>query len=131
MQHYDTIRHVIDRVRARWRALSALRAFVRGALIASAVIGVAIFASRWTMGSPVVLMLLAAAALLAAVAALTWCLAPLRRVPADGKVARYIEERTPSLDDRLVTAVDVAQSNAAPGLVEPMLADAARRTADI
>src|SRR5687768_8785558 len=105
MQHYDTIHKLIVRVRARWRALCALRALVRGALIASGIIGAAVLASRWTTGAPVVLMLLAAAALLTAVATLTWCLAPLRRVPADRKVARYIEERTPSLDDRLATAV--------------------------
>ena len=113
MQHYETIRELIDRVRARWRALCAMRAFVRGALIAAAVLGLAVLASRWTIGAPVVLMLVAAAAVLTAVAALTWCLAPLRHVPADGKVARFIEERAPSLDDRLVTAVDVAHSAAA------------------
>src|SRR6185295_670898 len=117
MQHYEAIRELIDRVRVRWRALVALRALVRGALIAAVVIGLAVVAARWTAGAPAVLMLIAAAAVLMAVAALTWCLAPLRRVPADGKVARYIEERTPSLDDRLVTAVDVPPSNGAPGLV--------------
>ena len=131
MQHYETIRELIDRVRARWRALCAMRAFVRGALIASAIIGIAVLASRWTTGAPVMLILLATAALLTAAAALIWCLAPLRRVPADGTVARYIEERTPSLDDRLVTAVDVAHSNSTPALAEPMLADTARRTAAI
>ena len=127
MQHYEPIRELLDRVRARWRALCALQALVRGALIAAAVLGVAVLASRWTTGAPVVLMLLAAAALLLAAGALTWCLAPLRRVPADGKVARFIEERTPSLDDRLVTAVDVAQRRT----TRPALAahDARRRRA--
>src|SRR5580765_1917253 len=131
MQHYDEIRAFIDRVRGRWRTLCALQAVLRGALIAAAVVGIAVIASRWTTGAPVVLMLLAATALLLAGGALAWCLAPLRRVPADGKVARYIEERTPSLDDRLVTAVDAAHSTAAPALMEPMLADTARRTAAI
>jgi len=131
MQHYETIRELIDRVRGRWRALCAMRAFVRGALIAAAALGLAVLASRWTIGAPVVLMLVAAAAVVTAVAALTWYLAPLRHVPADGKVARYIEERTPSLDDRLVTAVEIAHSDRAPGLAEMMLADMARRTADI
>ncbi len=38
-------------------------------------------------------------------AALVWGLLPLRRRPTDRQVARFIEEREPSLDDRLVTAV--------------------------
>src|SRR6266403_329165 len=91
MHHYEPIRELIDRVRGRWRALCALEALLRGTLVAA----------RWTTGAPVVLMVMAAAALILAVGALTWCMAPLRRVPRDGKVARYIEERAPSLDDRL------------------------------
>ena len=61
MQHYDQIRELIDRVRARWRALCALRAVVRGALSRRRIIGAAVLASRWTTGAPVALMLLAAA----------------------------------------------------------------------
>src|SRR5262249_6532312 len=54
----------------------------------------------------------------------------LRRVPTDLRVARFIEERAPSLDDRLVTAVDVAASrreSASPAIAGPMLTDAAAR----
>jgi hypothetical protein len=131
MQHYEEIRELIDRVRARWRALCALQAASRGALLAAAILGAAVIAAPWTVGAPVVLMAVAAAAVLAAAGVLTWCLAPLRRVPAAGKVARYIEERTPSLDDRLVTAVEVAQSTSAPALADAMMADAARRSADV
>src|SRR5471032_890849 len=109
MQDYTQIRELIGRVRARWRALMALQALVRGALIAALVVGAALVAARWTEGAPGALMALAAAAAVLAAGALIWCLAPLRRVPADGKVARYIEERTPSLGDSLVTAVDVVQ----------------------
>ena len=60
MQHDETIRELIDRVRGRWRALCAMRAFVRGALIAAVALGLAVIASRWTIGAPVVLMLVAA-----------------------------------------------------------------------
>src|SRR5258707_1041174 len=80
-----------------------------GALVAAAVIGVALIGSRWTGGAPIALIVLAAAAAVGAAGAVAWCLAPLRRVPGDRQVARYIEERASSLDDRLVTAVDVAQ----------------------
>ena len=119
--HDQTIRELIDRVRARWRALIALRALVRGALIAALVVGAALVAARWTDGAPVALMVLAASAAVLAAGALTWCLAPLGRVPADSRVARYIEERAPSLGDRLVTAVDVAQSKNAPLFADAMI----------
>ena len=131
MQQYDEIRQLIDRVRARWRALVALQALVRGALVAALIVGAALIASRWTDGAPVALMALAAAAVLLAAGALAWCLAPLRRVPADRQVARFIEERAPSLDDRLVTAVDVAQAPNPPALADLMIADAARRSSAI
>src|SRR5437868_14184575 len=109
MEHYSEIRELIDRVRARWRALCALHALMRGTLIAAAVLALAVLGSRWTAGAPLLLIVLAAAGSLAAVAAVTVCLWPLRRAPHDAKVARFIEERAPSLDDRLVSAVDVAQ----------------------
>ena len=131
MENYGQIRQLIDRVRARWRALMALRALVRGALIAALVIGAAVIASRWTNGAPVALMALAAAAAVLAAAALVWWLAPLRRLPGDNQVARYIEERAPSLGDRLVTAVDVADAPHPPALAPMMIADAARRSADV
>src|SRR5258708_7161220 len=116
MQYYEPIRELIDRVRGRWRALCALEAVLRGTLVAAFIIAIALVAARWTAGAPVVLMVVAAAALVLAVGALTWCMAPLRRVPRDSKVARYIEERAPSLDDRLVTAVDVVEhAKSAPG----------------
>src|SRR5712675_1795495 len=63
--------------------------------------------------------------------ALVWCLAPLRRTPADNQIARYVEERAPALGDRLVTAVDVAHAPNPPALADMMIADAARRLAAI
>src|ERR1700712_2114006 len=101
------IRQLLDRVRRRWRALVAMHALMRGALTAALVLGAALIAARWTDGAPVALMALAAVAIVLAAAVLLWSLAPLRRVPADRQVARYIEERASSLDDRLVTAGDV------------------------
>src|SRR3954462_10861392 len=131
MQPYGEIRQLIDRVRARWRALVALQALVRGALIAALIVGVALVASRWTAGAPVLLMTLVGGAALLATGAVVWCLAPLRRVPADKQVARYVEEREPSLGDRLVTAVDVAQAENPPALANMMISDATRRLASV
>src|SRR5882762_7312696 len=131
MHHYSEIRELIDRVRTRWRALCAFRAVVRGALMAAAIVGIAVVAARWTAGAPAVLVTLAAIALTLAVGAVAMSAWPLRRVPRDGAVARYIEERAPSLDDRLVSAVDITAGRTAPGLADAMMADAARRAASV
>jgi hypothetical protein len=131
MQEQADIRHLIDRVRRRWRTLVALHAWVRGALIAALAVGAALVATRWTTAAPVALMTVAAAAALLAGGALVWSLLPLRRVPADSQVARYIAERAPALGDRLVTAVDVSQSPNPPALAGMMIADAARRSAAV
>src|SRR5437588_267557 len=98
MQHYSQIQELIVRVRARWRALSALRAIVRGALIAAVVVGAFAFAARWTHGAPALLVALAGVAFMLAVGTLAMSAWPLRRVPRDGAVARFIEERAPALD---------------------------------
>ena len=64
-----------------------------------------------------------------------WLALPLRHAPDDGRVARFIEEHAPVLDDRLATAVDAVRSERvralSPALIEPMLADAARRVSAI
>src|SRR3954465_15966781 len=59
MAHYQQIRVLIDRVRARWRALCALQAMMRGTLIAAVVLAMAVIASRWTAGAPLLLIGLA------------------------------------------------------------------------
>src|SRR5579871_1124943 len=107
MSHYHDIERLLDTIRRRWRAQVALRAATRAALGAFAAIGVALVAARWISASPKLLAAIAVLALAAAVAIVVALLAPLRRRPTDAQVARFIEERSPGLDDRLVTAVDV------------------------
>ena len=133
MRQYNEIRQLIDRVRRRWRAQRLFEAAVRGALAAAGAIGVALVALRWTAGAPLALAVTVGAALLLAAAALARALWPLRRSPGDTQVARFIEERAPSLEDRLVSAVDVsnpARTEATP-FADLMLADAARRAQDV
>jgi hypothetical protein len=113
--------------------LRAFRALLRAALLAAAIIAAALGAARVAGGRPVALVLIAAVAVAAALVVVARALWPLRRVPGDVQVARFIEERTPSLDDRLVTAVDVVAKRLPSGhaVAEPMLADAARRAGAI
>ena len=133
MQHDETIRQLIDRVRRRWRLLRAYRAAVRAALAAVAAIGAGVLAARWMTDAPLLLGVTVAAALAIAGAAIVRALWPLRRSPDASRVARFIEERAPDLDDRLASAVDVVNgSTRVPAaLAGPMLADAARRAREI
>jgi uncharacterized protein DUF4175 len=111
MEPHDPIRELLDRVRARWQALRAFQATVRAGLAASAVLIVALLVVRgvvqWAGRPPLVLAILAAVTLLLAVGAIAWAVAPLRHRPSDARVARFIEERAPALDDRLASAVDL------------------------
>ena len=133
LHHYEQIRELLHRVRSRWKARSIFLAAVRASLAASAVLGVVLILAhggRWAGSSPIALAAVGFAAFGLVVAAIVWGVAPLRHTPSDARLARFIEERTPSLDDRLVSAVDLVQSErygSSPAIAEPMLADAARR----
>jgi len=133
MDHYSEIRDVIAAVRRRWLTLRTLRAVVRAALLTTAVVGAALLLSRFTTGAPRALAGLAAVALAGAAAAVAWALAPLRKRPADAQVARFIEERVPELDDRLVTAVEVGEgrSSVSPLIAVPLVRDAAQRATSV
>jgi hypothetical protein len=136
MQHYEAIRDLIDRVRRRWRTLQAFEAVLRAAVAAIVVGGIALTAALWTGGAPRLLAAIGIVSVVLIVSALVWGLLPLRRVPADRQVARFIEERAPALDDRLVSAVDVAGGGAtdrqdASPLAGLMVADAARRASGV
>jgi uncharacterized protein DUF4175 len=130
----EDIRLLIDRVRARWRTLRAFHAIVRAGLSALAAIGAALVAARWISASPTMLAVIAALAVVVTLGAAAWALLPLRRRPDDRQMARFIEERDASLDDRLATAVDLAgrtdrpTATAGSALDELLLSDAAKRT---
>ena len=96
------------------------------------ILGIALVAARIAGRSPVALAFIALTALVGVVAVIVWGALPLRYSPDDQHVARFIEERAPSLDDRLVSAVDAVRNGrerSSPAIVEPMLADTTRRVA--
>ena len=128
-EHFGPIQELIDRVRSRWRRLVLLDAAMRGAVAVALIVGVTLALSLWTSRSPVALAVLGASALAAVIGALLWAAWPARSIPSDRMVARFIEERTPSLDERLVSAVDVATVRAEderPALAGAMVRDAAK-----
>jgi hypothetical protein len=131
MESYGQIRALLDRVRRRWRTLRVFYVTVRVALASSLIVLAAVLASRFTEGAPVALAIIGVLAAAGILTVAWWGIQPLRQAPDDRRVARFIEERAPSLEDRLVSAVDVATQPAAlvapPGLTTAMIADAARR----
>ena len=112
--------------------LRALHATARGAVAGALVVALALFVARWTIGAPAALIAVAAIAVVLVIAAFVRVLVPLRQMPGDVQVARFIEERVPGLEDRLVSAVDVAgKAMPSSAIAAPMLADAARRSQHI
>ena len=93
MAHYQDIRALLDRVRARWLTLSLFQATVRAALAAAAVIAAGLVVARWTDGAPRAFAVTALVSFVLALAALAWGLLPLRRVPSDKQVARFIDRQ--------------------------------------
>src|SRR4051812_19271079 len=104
--NYPAIESLLRRVRARWRRLRVFEGSARVALAGSAVLAVALVATRLAGRSPAALSLIALTAIVGLIVAAVWGARPLRQVPDDRRVARFIEERALSLDDRLVSAVD-------------------------
>ena len=108
-------------------------AIVRVALAISGVVGVALAA--WSVAaldgrSPLTLACIGGAAFALAAGAAAWGLLPLRDVPSDLQMARFIEERVPDLDDRLATAVDVVarlRPRSSQMLLQSLVEDTARR----
>ena len=128
-EQFGPIQQLLDRVRARWRRLVLLDITTRAAVAGAGVIGTALALSYWTSRAPVALAVIGLLALVAGVVALTWAAWPARQVPSDRKVARFIEERDPSLDERLVSAVDVStvrDPDERPMLAAAMVRDAAK-----
>jgi hypothetical protein len=133
MNQQSQVRALLARVRRRWRQLTLLRAAVRGVLAATAVLALGLLIAGRIDRAPLVLATLGGIAVVLALAALAWGLWPARHAPSDARVARFIEERDPSLDDRLVSAVDLSTSDrsAAPELAGLLLADADRRASEV
>ena len=133
-QSQHNIRQLVRRVRARWRRLVVLRATGRTALTVSCALGAVLclaFLAR--EAPPVILAGLAVAAVALTIGSAIWGLWPAREVPSDGRVARFIEEQDASLDDQLVSAVDLLAGprGQTPAFARSVVAEADRRAAEV
>ena len=123
--HAGELRAFLRAVRRRWRTAAALRALARAVGAGTAALGVVLALDRLAAPADLPLLAAAAAALLAAA---VFALRPfwaLRRPPSDRRVARYVEERCPELEDRLASAAGLSESAPAP-FRALVLRDAAR-----
>src|SRR3954466_14890091 len=111
MRPNEELLQKIGIVRGRWKAFVWLRglSWVLGIMVASILIGVVIADSRnipaWVVTG--LQLGLIAAFIFAVIKAL---ILPLRRTPTDTELARFVEEKNPGLEDRLVTAVEAIKN---------------------
>ena len=123
--HAGELRAFLRAVRRRWRTAAALRGLARVIGAGSAGLGIVLVLDRFAAPADLPLLAAAAAALLAAAAFALRTFWPLRRPPGDRQVARYVEERCPELEDRLVSAAGLPAGGPAP-FRALVLRDAAR-----
>jgi hypothetical protein len=110
MDAREQIRQFLSDVQRRLRSLNVLAAVCRASLGVAAVLLIALLLSRWVGGSVTALAVVALLSLAGAAVVLVWGLLPLRRRVSNRQLARYVEERVPAFDDRLVTAADCLDS---------------------
>src|SRR6185295_18682243 len=99
-------------VRSRWKAFLWVRglAWVLGVTVASLLIGLAV-ANSTSISPWVVTALRLGLVAVFIVTVIRALVVPLRRTPTDTQLARFVEEKNPGLEDRLVSAVEAVHKN--------------------
>lgn len=121
------VRKVLRRARRRWLTREWTRAVARAALVGAAVLGAAGLAARLLAPPPGVLAVLAGAGLAVVATIVAWRVRPLLQRPGDDRVARFVEERCPELQDTLASAASCLGASGAGDLGALVVAEAARR----
>src|SRR4030095_6344534 len=130
----QTVLDVLRKLRTRRRLLLCLR----GVAICLSVIALVLVLTGWSAHryryNDGALLALRIGALLTVLATIFFALVyPLWRRISDARLARLIEEQTPGIDDRLVTAVEYSnpeqQKNISPAIINRLFADASESTA--
>ena len=122
----DDLGALLARVRRRWLTRRSMLAAGRAAGAAAGLLLLVLFTDRVLQPADAVMVWLFAAALGLAAGLTGRVLWRLRRGPGDRQVARYIEERCPALEDRLVSAADIAAAGRRSVFRDLLLRDAAR-----
>ena len=119
------LRAALAGVRRRWMAARAMRVGAR--LVGGLCLGLLVVPIvDLVLAPPDIPMLLLAAGALAATAAfavrLLW---PLREQPTDRRVARFVEEQIPELEDRVASASEIGETGTLSVFQDLVIADAA------
>src|SRR5688572_11083621 len=131
-----TVGTLLQRLRTRRRMLLSMR----GIAISLSVIAIVILLTGWSAHryrhNETALLVLRIGALLTCLATIFFSLVyPLWRKISDARLARLVEEKTPGLDDRLVTAVEFSdpeqRKHISPAIVNRMFADANETSATL
>ena len=105
---------IVSAVRSRWRLKLALRGVARSVGVAVALFVVAAYGLEWarfTASSIIAARILLASAVIASI--FYFLVRPLRRSVTDEQVALYLEEHEPSLQAKLVSAVEASRQGTA------------------
>ncbi len=125
MTPHPELQRLLNVIRRRWFVAVALRLSARICAAAAAVIAAAALADRWLRpsdGAALLVSVVSVALITFAAAFLIW---PCRRRPDDARVARFVEEQCPELDDTIVSAVDASRRAAAPESFASLVIDGA------
>ncbi len=125
--HGTELETALTRVRRRWLAASWLHGLAR--VTGGVALGLLVVIAVELLVAPpdVPLLAVAGAVVAAALAFGARVLWPLRRPPSDARVARFVEERYPELEDRVASAAALAAARPTAGFHELIVADAAER----
>ena len=132
----NTVETLLQKLRTRRRLLLSLR----GVAISLSVIAIVVLLTGWSAHryrhNETALIVLRVGALLTCLSTIFFSLVyPLLRKISDARLARLVEEKTPGMDDRLVTAVEFSDSeqrkHISPAIVNRMFADANEASATL
>lgn len=125
--HEQELRARLEQVRRRWLLAEGALALAKALAVSALLVGTA-----WALsvmlalsGGPLVTVTALTGAM--AVALMVWALWPLRVALPPERLARYIEEKCPGLEDRVVSAVQVLEHPGSSPFESLVLRDAASR----
>ena len=125
--HLAELRAALTGVRRRWMAARLLRALAR--LLGGASLGLLVVLLVDLLLAPpdIPMLLVAVGALVATAVFAIRVMWPLRERPTDRRVARFVEERCPELEDRVASATELGGASTPTDFQDLVVADAAEK----